>query len=87
MFTLPLKASKNENETVKYTKEKGQNVHIFIRTLFFEKAIYPNHPGGHNCSAWLRLKLNTKIGLHTTDHTGTFLRTLGSVEGYGWYVD
>ena len=39
------------------------------------------------CSAWLRLELNTNIGLHTTTHhpppttTQTFLRTLGSVGG------
>ena len=35
-----------------------------------------------DCSAWSRLKLNTKIGLHTTNHTGTFLKLIFSRENH-----
>ena len=32
----------------------------------------PDYDSSLNCSAWLRLKLNTKIGLHTHHHHTNF---------------
>ena len=62
--------SNGMQKIISFHKYKSEKVFLARSNRGFENNVYSERPRIiQNCSAWPRLKLNTKIGLHTTTTT------------------